>query len=103
MRFCMITTFYPPYHFGGDAIFVERLSDELARRGHHVEVIHCEDAYRVLARGDVRQAHREQPGVVVHRLKSPFAWLSPLATQQTGYPLFKSRAIRRILAAGFDV
>jgi len=46
----MITTFYPPYSFGGDAIFVERLSSELARRGHHVEVIHCEDSYRLLAR-----------------------------------------------------
>ena len=26
MRFCMITTFYPPYSFGGDAVFVQALS-----------------------------------------------------------------------------
>ena len=50
LRFCMITTFYPPYNFGGDGIFVHRLSNELARRGHHVEVIHCIDAYHLLAR-----------------------------------------------------
>lgn len=99
----MLTTFYPPYSFGGDAIFVERLAGELACRGHHVEVIHCEDSYRVLARGDALRAHREHPGVVVHRLKSPFGWLSPLATQQTGYPFFKSRALRQILDTGFDV
>jgi glycosyltransferase involved in cell wall biosynthesis len=103
LRFCMITTFYPPYNFGGDAIFVERLSCELARRGHHVEVIHCEDAYRVLARGQTQPAQREHQGVVVHRLKSPFGWLSPLATQQTGYPFFKARALRQILDTGFDV
>jgi glycosyltransferase involved in cell wall biosynthesis len=99
----MITTFYPPYSFGGDAIFVEWLSCELARRGHHVEVIHCEDSYRVLARGNALHAPRDHPGVVVHRLKSPFGWLSPLATQQTGYPFFKSRALRQILETGFDV
>jgi len=23
MRFCMITTFYPPYHLGGDAVYVQ--------------------------------------------------------------------------------
>ena len=99
----MITTFYPPYNFGGDGIFVEWLSGELARRGHHVEVIHCEDSYRVLAGGNPRPARREHPGVVVHRLKSPFGWLSPLATQQSGYPFFKSRALRQILDTGFDV
>jgi glycosyltransferase involved in cell wall biosynthesis len=103
MRFCMITTFYPPFNFGGDGIFIERLSGELARRGHHVEVIHCEDAYRVLAGRGPSQAPREQPGVAVHRLKSPLGWLSPLATHQTGYPLLKSRRIREVLAAGFDV
>ena len=35
--FCMVTTFYPPYHFGGDALYVYRLSNALARRGHHVQ------------------------------------------------------------------
>jgi glycosyltransferase involved in cell wall biosynthesis len=26
LRFCLVTTFYPPYHFGGDAVFVHRLA-----------------------------------------------------------------------------
>jgi hypothetical protein len=45
----MITTFYPPYNFGGDGIFVRQLSNELALRGHRVDVIHCIDAYRALS------------------------------------------------------
>ncbi len=40
LRFAMITTFYPPHHFGGDAIFVQRLAQALARRGHSVDVIY---------------------------------------------------------------
>ena len=32
LRFCLVTTFYPPYHFGGDAIFVHRLGARACRR-----------------------------------------------------------------------
>lgn len=103
LRFCMITTFYPPYNFGGDGIFVQRLSNELARRGHQVEVIHCRDSYRLMAGKDPARGYDDHPNVTVHGLKSPFGLLSPLATQQTGLPLFKAAAIRRILAKGFDV
>ena len=103
LRFCMITTFYPPYNFGGDGIFVRRLSNELARRGHQVDVIHCTDAYRFLARQEPTGTYDNHPNVTVHRLKSRFGFLSPLATQQTGFPFFKSGQIQRILEKGFDV
>ena len=103
MRFCMITTFYPPYSFGGDGVFVHRLSNELARRGHHVEVVHCVDAYRLLAGREPVETYQDESGVVVHGLRSPVGPLSPLATQQTGYPLFKSARIRQVLDRGFDV
>jgi len=103
LRFCMITTFYPPYNFGGDGIFVHRLSNELARRGHYVDVIHCIDAYRFLAVREPTKTYENHPNVTVHGLKSPFGFLSPLATQQTGSPLFKSARIQKILAKGFDV
>ena len=36
-------------------------------------------------------------------LKSPFGFLSPLATQQTGHPLFKAARLNEILSHGFDV
>ena len=55
LRFCMVTTFYPPYSFGGDAIGVQRLSRALVRRGHDVTVVHDTDAFRVLHRGPVQE------------------------------------------------
>jgi glycosyltransferase involved in cell wall biosynthesis len=103
LRFCMITTFYPPYNFGGDGFYVQRLSNELARRGHHVEVIHCVDAYRLLAQHEPEHSYEDHPNVTVHGLKSAFGSLSPLATQQTGSPFFKSHRLREILGQGFDV
>jgi glycosyltransferase involved in cell wall biosynthesis len=99
----MITTFYPPYNFGGDGIFVYRLSNELAQRGHQVEVIHCIDAYRLLASQEPVGPYKDHPNVTVHGLKSRFGYLSPLATQQTGNPFFKSSRIQEILKKGFDV
>ena len=103
LRFCMITTFYPPYNFGGDGIFVRQLSNELARRGHRVDVIHCIDAYRALSHQEPKTYYGDHPNVTVHGLKSPFGFLSPLVTQQTGVPFFKSARIRQILEQGFDV
>lgn len=103
LRFCMITTFYPPYNFGGDGIFVHRLSNELAKRGHHVDVIHCLDAYNLLSGRKNRGEYDDHPNVKVHGLKSGFGFLSPLATHQTGIPFFKSAHIKKILDKDFDV
>ena len=103
LRFCMVTTFYPPYNFGGDGIFVHRLSNELARRGYRVDVIHCRDAYHAVAGRDPSGTYDDHPNVTVHGLKSPFGFLSPLAAQQTGLPFFKSAEMRRIMAQDFDV
>ena len=103
MRFCMMTTFYPPYTFGGDGIFVRGLANELAQRGHHVEVIHCLDAYGLGDRRKPTTSYHDHPNVTVHGLKSPFGMLSPLATQQLGFPFFKSTAIQEILETRFDV
>ena len=103
LRFCMITTFFPPYSFGGDGIFVERLSNALVELGHRVEVIHCVDSHRLLSGREVSVGYTVDPRVRVHALRSRAGVLSPLATHQTGLPLFKRRRIARVLAAGFDV
>lgn len=104
LRFCMVTTFYPPYSFGGDATVIHQLANMLARRGHEVDVIHCMDSYRALARGSPIPAYPNEPGVTVHGLTSGVGALSPFCTHQTGYPLFKTRKIRRIMSAKrFDV
>ncbi len=103
MRFCMVTTFYPPYNFGGDGIFVHQLSNELAKRGHHVEVVHCRDAYQFLSGGSPSIPYQDHPNVTVHGLKSRAGFLSPLVTQQTGWPALKSSQLNAILEKPFDV
>ena len=68
LSICMVTTFYPPLHFGGDAAYAYQLTNALARRGHAVTVVHSADAYRALGGKDAGDfAHA--PGVTVHRLR----------------------------------
>jgi glycosyltransferase involved in cell wall biosynthesis len=104
MRFCMITTFYPPYSFGGDGVFVQQLANELADRGHDVHVVFCKDAYNALRMGPAcGQAHLDHAGITLHALKSSSGFFSPLATYLTGRPLLKSSYIKKILQTNFDV
>ena len=63
LRFCMMTTFYPPYNFGGDGIFVQRLSNALARRGHRVDVIHCVDSYLLKAGQEPAKSYEDHLNV----------------------------------------
>lgn len=103
MRFCMVTTFYPPYHFGGDALYVRALSRALVARGHEVEVIHCIDAFWAAGGRHVAAPTPVNDGITVHRLKSRLGIVSPLVTQQTGWPGLKAAALRRLLSGNFDV
>lgn len=100
----MVTTFYPPYNFGGDGMGVMRLSQALVRRGHHVTVLQDIDAHRILHRGDPPRPPRESDGVEVVRLSSRMPGLSVLLTQQTGRSILHRGRIRHLLRAGkFDV
>ena len=104
MKFCMITTFFGPDSFGGDAAFVDRLARALARRGHDAHVIHCRDAFNLVRGGQSPRPYQVPPGVTVHPLSSWAGALSPLATHQTGLPLFKTSAIRKLIRSiGPDV
>lgn len=104
LRFAMLTTFYPPYNFGGDGIGIERFINGLLRRGHEVEVIQDVDAYDILRRGPLPEPPPDRPGLVFHRLRSRFPKMSCLLTQQLGRPVVHGRRIREILDRGrFDV
>lgn len=104
MRLAMVSTFYPPFHFGGDAVFLRRLVHALARRGHEVEVVHDADAWRLLAKRPDPDPLPEPEGVRVHTLESPLGALSCLAVQQTGRPVVHAKRLRRVLdQGGFDV
>jgi glycosyltransferase involved in cell wall biosynthesis len=97
MKFAMLTTFFGPHSFGGDAAFVDRLSRALARHGHEVHVIYCRDAFEMVKGDQTPRPYEAPPGVTIHPLSSRFGPLSPLATHQTGLPKFKEQAIRTLL------
>lgn len=104
LHFCMITTFYPPYNFGGDGIFTYRLSNALAEHGHQVDVIHCRDSYRLLTDDEPSSGYSDHPRVTVHGLESRAGALSPALTYQTGSPLLKDKEIREIhQESDFDI
>lgn len=104
LRFCMVTTFYPPYNFGGDGITVRRLVRELALRGHSVDVVHCRNAFRLVNGGPPDSSEYDEPAnVTVHGLETRAGWLSPLITQQTGGAGLKRGPLKRVLGRPYDV
>ena len=104
LRFAFLTTFYPPYNFGGDGIGVQRLAHGLARAGHHVTVVHDLDAYDALAKSSPPPCAPEPERVTVVGLRSRLGKLAPLLTQQTGRPIANRRRLRELLGNGnFDV
>ena len=99
----MVSTFYPPYNFGGDGMHIYRLSNELARRGHSVDVFYCEDSFVMLNGGEPTGSFPNHQNVNLHPLRSGFGMLSPLVTQQTGIPLFKGKLKRALSEGDYDV
>jgi glycosyltransferase involved in cell wall biosynthesis len=97
LNFLHVTTFYPPYSFGGDAAYVYRLAGALADAGHHVDVLHSIDAYHLMHPADPEIPWNRQRGVAVHGLRSRSKWLTTLAAHQTGRPLLQEREITRLL------
>lgn len=103
LRFCMVTTFYPPYHFGGDAVFVHRLAEALAEEGHTVDVVHSIDAYRLRAAGEPTVTFSDHPRVTRHALESRHPRLTASLTHQLGAPAAYDRRLRDVLERDYDV
>lgn len=104
LRFCMVTTFYPPYHFGGDGVFVYRLTEALAERGHSVDVIHSVDAYRLQHPADPEITFSHHANVTRHPLETKNPQLSTLSAHQLGGPAVYSRRLHALLDNGdYDV
>ncbi len=104
LRFCIVSTFYPPYNFGGDGIYAHRLANGLARRGHAVRVLHSPSAYEMLAGKPPTSAYSDEPGVDVQPIRTPLGALGLLATQQLGSPCLQGPQLRRWLRnANYDV
>lgn len=106
LRFLMMTTFYPPYNFGGDGIGIQRLSRGLVKRGHHVTVVHDADAYNLLRAVPEPNVpdHDDDQGVEVIRLRSKIPMVSALLTQQLGQPVVNGARLQRLVREGrYDV
>jgi len=97
MNFLHLTTFYPPYSFGGDAMYIYRLAHALGDAGHHVDVVHCVDSYHLLHPSPPPIAFAEHPNVHRHELRSGFGWVGPMLTHQTGSPWLKLGRVEQLL------
>lgn len=83
---------------------VQRLSEALVRRGHHVTVIHDADAFNMLSPNPEPTPGPDPEGFTIHRLSNTLGPVSNLLTQQFGRPVVNGRRIRRIVDEGdFDV
>jgi glycosyltransferase involved in cell wall biosynthesis len=104
LRFCFLSIFYPPYSFGGDAVYLYRLANALANRGHEVDVIHCLDSYDVMGGQAPEQEFPNHPNVTVHSLRSGLGFVSPLLAQQIGSAWPKTDRILEVFySKKFDV
>lgn len=103
LNIVMLTTFYPPYNFGGDGIGVRRLATALADRGCAVTVVHDRDAYLSLAGREPAPIAMDERIEVVG-LKSNLGTFSSLLVHQLGRPAIHAGQLDQMLTQGnFDV
>ena len=85
LKFLHITTHYPPAHLGGDARFVEYLSNELVTAGHEVHVFQNPSAFEFVRKqrvGDLGET--TDAGVHRHLPSSPTSRMDILAALSLG-------------------
>src|SRR5215475_11583706 len=99
LNFLHLSTFYPPYSFGGDAMYIYRLAHALGDLGHTVDVLHNVDAYEFYARAELPAGFPDHPNVTRHGLRSRLRRVSPLITHQVGQPLLHQKQIRALFQA----
>lgn len=68
LTFLLTSSFYPPFHIGGDAVHVRYLAEELAKLGHEVHVLHSLDAYRV--KRNMPRVELEHDGIRRHAIET---------------------------------
>jgi len=97
-RFLFTTSFYPPYHLGGDAIHVKCLAEELARKGNEVHILHSIDAYRVKRNNYkfLKQEH-DPKNIFVHRIESPLKRIDPLLAHTLGSSFYVQKKFSEVL------
>lgn len=95
-RIVMTSTFYPPYHLGGDAVHVKYLAEELVRRGHEVHVLHSMDAYDLKSKG--RRPRPVSSEVNLHPVSTSMGSASAALTYLTGANRKVERMLRHVVS-----
>lgn len=103
MKFCLVTSFYPPFHPGGCGLHVYHLANLLAAAGHRVEVICSPRAHTAKINAPRPGDYPHRPGVAVRRLETPGGRAEVLLTYLLGQSVFSRGPLRRALADDFDV
>src|SRR6266540_2391941 len=83
LRFLMVTTFYPPFHLGGDAVHVQYLAQALAAKGHEVHVEFSPAAYGLKRKRLGNPPSDAGDGVVLHAIPGE-GWGPPVAAHILG-------------------
>ncbi|OIO63754.1 hypothetical protein AUJ69_00525 [Candidatus Woesearchaeota archaeon CG1_02_47_18] len=102
MKILMTTSFYPPFHIGGDATNVKLLAEALSK-GHEVHVLHSMDAYN-LKKKERRKVEDSEGILTVHTMHSPLGRLEPIMNYCIGSRSYTLNFFRRLVEQeGFDV
>ncbi len=104
MRVALVTTFFGPHRFGGDAAYVERLSEALLRKGHSVEVFYPPSAFETVRRGVQPLTYEAPAELRVHGLVQRAPRADLLWMHQTGGLGWQgSQVVRQLAKGAFDV
>lgn len=97
--FLMTSSYYPPYHVGGDAVHVRYLSEELVKLGHEVHVMFSLDAYRYKKpdfKGSLKETE-ESKGVFLHPLQSPMGKSDLYLTYLSGRSSYVKKSFDKLI------
>ncbi len=97
LTFLMTSSFFPPFHVGGDATHVEYLSNLLGQNGYKVHVLHSIDAYKIKRRGKISSKTKVQPNVTTHAISSPIGVLEPLISYTVGKATFTTKEFAKLV------
>ena len=101
----MVTTFFPPHNFGGDGMWVYRLTNSLARQGHRLSVVYNPHAFKLMGGAISGQSFPLHANVETFPLGPPRLGLAgTLLDHQLGQPFAHRPELERFFAGNeFDV
>ena len=98
LKILFTTSFYPPYHIGGDATHVKYIAEELAQKGHQVHVLYSIDAYRIKRKNsNILEQEPDKKNIFIHRIESPLKTIDPLMVYGLGRSFYVQKKFSEVL------